>query len=403
LRVELCVFLVFFVSALAIAPLHLKQNAIQNHYIVVFLDTTSDAELTSDLAMFQNVHNLSYTYTYDVVLKGFAAYMDKPQLMQVRNHPRVKYVEQDQVMRASQTCNSQSDPCWGLTRVSQRAINLVDKKYPHASNKGDVDIQVYIIDTGIYTGHNDFQGRARWGTTVNKDWTNTDQHGHGTHVASTVGGLKYGISKHCALIAVRVLGPDGSGTTAGVIQGVNWAVTDNTGKRTGVGNMSLGGGKSQALNDAVDTASLKGVIIVCAAGNENQNACNVSPASATNVVTVGASSYTTSGGLDDDKDTRASFSNFGPSCVSLFAPGTAIDGAWIGGNHAENTISGTSMASPHVAGVCALLLAKTPDLTFQQLHDALLATSTSGAIDFSNCGSTACQQSPNKLLYHACE
>jgi len=398
-------FFAFFASSLAVAPLHLKAKAVPNHYIVVFQDTTSSAELASDLAMLKDVHNLSYTYTYDIVLKGFAAHLDKNQLLQVQNHPRVSYVEQDQVMKALQ-CTVQSDSSWGLTRVSQRQINL-NNEYPHSGSNPDAGSNCYIIDTGIYTAHNDFNGRAVWGFSADPSWSKTDDHGHGTHVASTVGGTRHGVCKAVNLIAVRVLGPDGFGTTAGVIAGVNWCVSDNNANgrgRRAVGNMSLGGGLSTALNSAVNAASLGGVIIVAAAGNDNRDACNGSPASATNCISVGASSFGPGDGTDDSIDTRAYFSNYGRNCVHTFAPGEDINGAWIGGPTQSRSISGTSMASPHVAGVAILTLAQHPDYSFAEVRKAIVDDSTANAIDFSNCnGVSACLQSPNLVLHRGCQ
>jgi len=398
-------FLAFFASVLAIAPLHLKEKAVPNSYIVVFQDTTSSAELASDLAMFKAVHNLSYTHTYELVLKGFAAHLDKNQLMQVQNHPRVSFVEQDQVMEATQQCTTQYDTSWGLTRSAQRAINL-NNEYIYSSTSPPTTC--YIIDTGIMTTHNDFGGRAVFGFSADSTWPKTDNHGHGTHVASTVGGSRYGIAKNTKLVACRVLGPDGFGTTAGVIAGVNWCVSDNNANNAGkraIANMSLGGGLSTALNNAVSAASLAGVIVVAAAGNDNRDACNGSPASATNCISVGASSYgPVPGSPSNIRDERAYFSNYGPRCVDCFAPGEDITGAWITSNTASQSLSGTSMAAPHVAGAACLILARHPDYHFQDVFDELINSCTANVIDWTNCnGVTSCLQSPNLLLYSQCQ
>jgi len=330
--------------------------------------------------------------------------LDKHQLLQVRNHPRVSFLEQDQVMRASQ-CTVQTDCSWGLTRCSQRAISL-NNEYPHTPS-ASAGIRAYIIDTGILITHNDFNGRATFGFSADPSWTKTDDHGHGTHVASTVCGATYGIAKQARPIAVRVLGPTGTGTTAGVIAGVNWCVSDNNqngGGKRAVGNMSLGGGYSAALNTAVNTASTSGVIIVAAAGNDNRDACNGSPASAPSCISVGASSYGPSGGTDESKDERAYFSNYGRGCVHLFAPGEDITGAWIGSNSASRSISGTSMASPHVAGIACLTIAKHPDYSFAEVRQAIVDSCTANTIDFTNCnGVTSCLQSPNLIAYHPCQ
>jgi len=227
---------------------------------------------------------------------------------------------------------------------------------------------------------------------------NTDCNGHGTHVAGTVGGALYGVAKKVSIIAVKVLGCTGSGTNSGVISGVQYTATNRKGKPT-VANMSLGGGYSQALNDAVKAAVNAGVVFAVAAGNENQDACNVSPASEASAITVGATDVEDKGS-ETQIDIRASYSNFG-KCVKVLAPGSLIKSAWYTSNTATNTISGTSMASPHVAGVSALILGENPTATPAQVLSTLVSQSTGDEIDLA-CTSTACRATPNKLLYSAC-
>ena len=242
-------------------------------------------------------------------------------------------------------------------------------------------MRAYVIDTGINTTHNDFGGRATSGYDAVDGGAATDCNGHGTHVAGSVGGTTYGVAKGVSLVAVRVLDCAGSGTNSGVIAGMDWVTANHV--KPAVANMSLGGGASTAIDDAVNRMHNAGVTVVVAAGNENQNACNVSPSRAANAITVGA---TTS------SDARASYSNFG-SCVDVFAPGSSILSAWYTSNTATNTISGTSMASPHVAGVAALYLQGTPSATPATVANAIVTTATSGVVTSSGTGS------PNLLVY----
>jgi subtilisin family serine protease len=275
-----------------------------------------------------------------------------------------------------------------LVRVSEHALKI-DGHYAYESTSG-AGVDAYIVDTGIYTEHSDFEGRAEWGTdTVDTPSPKTDGNGHGTHVAGTVISKTYGLAKKAHAIAVKVLGASGSGTTAGVIAGVDWVANHHATKKNGknsVANMSLGGGYSAALNNAVDGAVEAGVAFAVAAGNENQDACNVSPASAKKPVTVGSST---------NVDGRSYFSNWG-KCVHVFAPGSDITSTWIGGKTATNTISGTSMASPHVCGVLARYRAAHPSATAQQAQEFVIKSATADKIK-------DVKGSPNKLLYAACE
>jgi len=254
----------------------------------------------------------------------------------------IEVVEEDQVMAAFGVQNN--PPSWGLDRTSQRNLPL-DNAYHYPDTAG-AGVDVYTIDTGVYIQHTDFTGRARWGFTAATGASDEDKNGHGTHCTGTIGGTKYGIAKKANLIAVKVLGDLGFGTTADVISGVNWVANQHNASKKSVGNMSLGGGAAATLDAAVVAAVDKGVHLAVAAGNDNANACNYSPARADKVVCVGST---------DNADRKSSFSNFG-NCVEIHAPGTSITSSWIGGTTAERTISGTSMASPHVAGVMALYL-----------------------------------------------
>lgn len=253
----------------------------------------------------------------------------------------------------------------------------------------------YVIDTGIYIGHNDFGGRAVWGYNA-VDSADSDGNGHGTHCAGTMAGSTYGLHKTGTLKAVKVLNAGGSGTTAGVIDGVNWVVTDakkmmekaiKEGKAPAkaVGNMSLGGGRSTALNNAVNAAVNNEILMAVAAGNNANDACNYSPASAELSTSVGAS---------DSSDSAASFTNYG-SCVDIFGPGVSVLSAWIGSPSATNTISGTSMASPHVAGVAMKLMSENPDYDADKVKDEMISIATDGKL-------SGVRTSPNKLVFHEC-
>ncbi|MDP9762962.1 S8 family peptidase [Deinococcus enclensis] len=365
------------------APLLGTQNpdAIAGQYVVVFSEGAMGNDLSAQDAgslirsLNLNAQGVEIQNIYAAALHGFSAKLSSENLAILRSDPRVKYVEQDAIMRMSAT---QTGATWGLDRIDQRNLPL-DGSYTYNSTASGV--KVYIIDTGINTAHSNFGGRAIWGTNTTGDGNNSDCQGHGTHVAGTVGSSTYGVAKGATLVAVKVLDCQGSGTNSGVIAGVNWAVS-NKGSATAVANMSLGGGASQAVDDAVNNAASKNLIMAVAAGNENQNACNVSPARAASAITVGSTTNT---------DARSSFSNYG-TCVDIFAPGSNITSTWIGSTSATNTISGTSMASPHVAGAAALLVAA-GNTTTSAVTSAMINNSTPNKVTGAGTGS------PNRLLY----
>ncbi|WP_284045269.1 S8 family peptidase [Paractinoplanes maris] len=308
------------------------------------------------------------------VINGYEASMTEAQAKRLAASSGVAYVEQNQTISLSAT---QNNATWGLDRIDQRARPLsTTYTYPVTAS----NVTAYIIDTGIRYTHNDFGGRA----TAGYDAVGTgavDCNGHGTHVAGTVGGTTYGVAKQARLVGVRVLNCSGSGTTAGVIAGVNWV--GNQTARPAVANMSLGGGVSSTLDNAVNTAISRGITFALAAGNSSANACNSSPSRVAAAITVGATTST---------DARASYSNYG-TCVDIFAPGSSITSAWYNSASATNTISGTSMASPHVAGAAALVLSRNPGYSPAQVRDNLVSNATPNAVTNPGSGS------PNRLLF----
>ena len=352
-----------------------SETAIPGQYIVVFKPGSPGNEV-NNAAERVGAFGGEVLYVYDEALSGFAARLPEPAIKGLVHNPNIEFIEVDQVINLDAT---QSPATWGIDRIDQRALPL-NNSYTY--NFTGAGVTAYIIDTGIYFGHNEFGGRAVSGYDfVNNDSDASDCNGHGTHVAGTVGGSTYGVAKGVSLVAVRVLNCTGSGTTSGVIAGINWVTSQHTTGKA-VANMSLGGSASTALDTAVKNSIADGVVYAIAAGNNNKDACRYSPARVPTAITVGA---TTS------SDARASYSNYG-SCLDLFAPGSSITSAWYTGSSATNTISGTSMATPHAAGVAALYL-EGHDAAPQQVRDALVAAATTGVVG--NAG----RNSPNLLLY----
>jgi len=366
----------------AAAPLHLASagRGIQGSYIVVLKDGPADRADGSDLgtgADPRSVANGAGVHprnVYGAALRGFSAQLSAGQLNALLHNPNVKYIEQDQVVSAATT---QTGATWGLDRIDQRDLPL-NGNYTYTPTGAGV--RAYIVDTGILTSHTQFGGRASVGYDA-IGGSGQDCNGHGTHVAGTVGGSTYGVAKGVTLIAVRVLDCSGSGTNTGVIAGMDWVTSNRV--LPAVANMSLGGGFSQAVNDAAARMTNAGVSLSVASGNENQDACNTSPGSAPTAISVGATTST---------DARASFSNWG-TCVDVFAPGNNITSSWYSSTTATNTISGTSMASPHVAGVAALYLQGNPSASAATVFNAIVSTATPGKVTSPGTGS------PNLLLY----
>jgi subtilisin family serine protease len=355
--------------------------AIPGHYIVVLDidsagkngDLFASAKASGDLT---SAHGGATTNIYAYAIYGFSAQMSEEQALNMSRDPRVKFVEEDSTVEASIT---QNNPPWGLDRVGQRDLPL-NHVYSYTTTGSGVN--VYIIDTGIRRTHTQFGGRASVGFDAIGDGQNTnDCNGHGTHVSGTVGGSTFGIAKAVRLFAVRVLNCSGSGTNSGVIAGVDWVTANHV--NPAVANMSLGGGASTALDTAVNNSINSGVTYAVAAGNSNTNAANSSPARVAAAITVGSSTMA---------DARSSFSNFG-SVVDIFAPGSSILSSWNTSDTATATLSGTSMATPHVAGVAARFLQSNPGASPATVRNEIVNQATLNRLSGIPTGT------PNRLLF----
>jgi len=313
-------------------------------------------------------HGVAPDFVYGTVLNGFAGSISDAARAGLLRDARVERIEQDGI---ATTQTTQSGATWGLDRTDQRGLPL-STTYSYTNTGAGVN--AYIIDTGIRTAHNQFGGRAVKGyDAVTSGGSAEDCNGHGTHVAGTVGGSTYGIAKSVKLFAVRVLDCGGSGSWSGVIAGMDWVAANRV--KPAVANMSLGGGASTSVDDALRRLIASGVMVGVAAGNGNrggrqQDACNFSPARVSEAITVGAT---------DKTDTKTSWSNYGP-CVDIFAAGSGITSAWYTSNTATNTISGTSMATPHVVGVAALYLQSNTSASPAAVASALRGNATSGVV-----------------------
>jgi len=348
-------------------------NAVAGSFIVGFKDGVSTQAQSMTAKYGGQVRS-----TYNDALHGFAATMSDRQARRLAADPSVAFVEQDQVFTIQTDQNN--PPSYGLDRIDQPALPLNNL---YRFNTTASNVTAYIIDTGIRVTHQTFGGRAIFAFNAVGDGQNTDCNGHGTHVSGTVGGSQFGVAKGVRLRGYKVLSCAGSGTTQQVVNGINRAASDHPAGQPAVGNMSLGGGISTAIDNAVRGAIADGITMAIASGNSNANACNFSPARVTQAITVNAS---------DRNDARASFSNFG-TCTDIFAPGVGITSSWATSDTATNTISGTSMATPHVAGVAALYLASHTGATPAQVQAALVNGASANRISNPGAGS------PNRLLF----
>jgi subtilisin family serine protease len=351
-------------------------DAIGDRYIVVLKPGSAEAgRVTSASVTLARRYGGSVRRNFVATVRGFTVDMPAAAARRLAADPAVQYVEQDRVVRPAGT---QLDPAWGLDRVDQRTLPL-SRSYTSGAATG---VTAYVLDTGIRTSHAEFGGRAVDGWDfIDRDPVAEDCNGHGTHVAGTIGGSTYGVAKDVTLVGVRVLDCQGSGSYSQIIAGVDWVTAHATGPA--VANMSLGGDPSTALDDAVNRSIAKGVTYAVAAGNDNKLACSASPARAAAAITVGAT---------DRADARAAFSNYG-SCLDIFAPGARIVSAGTVSDTAVVSMSGTSMAAPHVAGAAALVLGALPQQTPAQVRETLVARATPGVVIGPGAGS------PNRLLW----
>ncbi|KAL8658805.1 MAG: hypothetical protein Q9202_007422 [Teloschistes flavicans] len=341
---------------------------------------------------FTTFGGLKHTYNLAGGLLGYSGHFDEDVIERVRRHPDVEFIERDSIVHTMEDNTVEKSAPWGLARISHRNELTFStfNKYLYADDGGE-GVDVYVIDTGTSIEHVDFEGRASWGKTIPAGDEDVDGNGHGTHCSGTIAGKKYGVAKKANIYAVKVLRSNGSGTMSDVVKGVEWAAIRHAenakaakaGKKKGfkgsTANMSLGGGKSPTLDLAVNAAVDLGLHFAVAAGNDNTDSCNYSPAAAEKAVTVGASTIA---------DERAYFSNYG-KCNDIFAPGLNILSTWIGSKYATNTISGTSMASPHIAGLLAYFLSLQPakdsayavaDITPAQLKANVIAVASQGKL-----------------------
>ncbi|XP_054752694.1 extracellular serine proteinase-like [Lytechinus pictus] len=359
------VLLLAVAASARLAPLLTQRNRIPGRYIVKLKSGEKAEDMISTLS------GVNVLYKYKTVFSGFAAQLSDRMVQKLRESPAVEYIEEDGVVFAN------SVESWGLDRVDQLSLPLDDVYTPIGDGNG---VDVYVIDTGINEGHVDFGGRAFIGYDA-LGGSGDDCNGHGTHCSGTVAGTLYGVAKASNVYGVRVLGCLGSGSWAGVVDGCEWVADNHDGPS--VASMSLGGGSSQIVDDAVQYMVDAGITVAVAAGNDNSDACNTSPARSATAITVGAT---------DSTDTRATFSNYGP-CVDIFAPGVAITSTWIRSDDAINTISGTSMACPHVAGAAAIMIGMDPNMSPSEVKDAMQLKSIADAVIDPRTGS------PNLLLY----
>jgi len=359
-------------------------DIVPDSYIVIYND---DVNATTKASHVESVNSIiskrdaagGIGATYD--FQRFAGYQitaDEAAINEIAAKPEVAYIEKDARVYASVLTTETGAP-WGLGRISHKAKGTTSYIYDSTAGSG---VTVYVVDTGVYAAHSEFGGRASMGANFVSGSANTDENGHGTHCSGTIAGSTYGVSKAAKIVGVKVLDANGSGTNSGVISGIQWVATN--GGSGSVLSMSLGGSKSTAVNSAVASTVSAGVTVVVAAGNDGTDASNTSPASEPSAITVGAI---------DSTDAKASFSNYG-AILDVFAPGVGVLSSWIGSTTATNTISGTSMATPHVAGLSAYLIALYGLTSPADVVAKITSLATSGAIPSPGSGS------PNLIAYN---
>ena len=348
-------------------------------YLIKFNTPVTDRLLNSINfnQQFQGKIKFIYQHAFQGIAVQIPQNVEQEFVRILKLNPTVSLIEKDQVFKSNAT--TQTNATWGLDRSDQRNLPLNSTYNVDGNAQG---VPVYVVDTGVLASHQDFAGRVKAGYTAVSDGNGTtDCNGHGTHVAGTIAGTKYGIAKSASIIPVRVLDCNGSRTTSTVIAGLDWVASQNP--RNAVVNLSLGGGTSTALDDAINRVVNKDIVVVVAAGNNNADACNYSPSRVPAAITVGATT---------NQDQRANYSNYG-KCLDVFAPGSNITSDWYSSNTATATASGTSMASPHVAGLAAILRAIYTGENVSQITNRILNKATTNKVTDSQTGS------PNRLLY----
>lgn len=354
-------------------------DAVPGSYLVMFDGARVPGTAVDSMARTMAAdHGGSVRRTWASAVRGFELRASARTARALARDPHVAYVEQNRTLHVLATQNN--PPSFGLDRVDQRSLPLDGRFTAPGTASG---VHAFIIDTGIRVTHRDLRGRATFAFNAINDGIDTDCNGHGTHVAGTVGGSTFGLAKGVQLVAVKVLGCDGAGDVASIVSGINF-VTQHAVKPA-VANMSLGGGVSPSIDAAVNSSIASGVTYAIAAGNENRDACGTSPARVPAAITVGAT---------DQADRRAVFSNFG-TCLDLFAPGVNIASDFGDSDTGTRLLSGTSMATPHVTGAAALVLALHPTFTPQQVRDSLVRDATANVVGNAGRGS------PNTFLFVA--
>ena len=358
----------FTISENQLAPVYKANNVpadLQDSYIVVFKDDVAETEIDGESEKMCGSAKAQKERTFKHAVKGFSGRLTAAAIEEFRRNPKVKYIEQNQLVTIVAT---QTGATWGIDRIDQSDLPL-NSTFTYNTNGSTVT--AYIFDTGVRSDHVEFGGRVTGGfSAIAAEPTPEDGNGHGTHVAGTVGGSTYGIAKAVKIIPVKVLDGTGSGTNAGVIAGLDWAVSNHAANVPAVGNMSLGGGISTALDDAVRRCITDGIVMAVAAGNSNLDASTASPARVAEAITVGSTT---------NIDAKSSFSNYG-SLVDIHAPGSSISSSYNTSSTAVAVLSGTSMASPHVAGAAVLYLEYAPGSTPAQVETALKTFSAVGRI-----------------------
>ncbi|KAF3205588.1 hypothetical protein TWF192_001981 [Orbilia oligospora] len=368
-----------------------SKDKIPNSYIVVLKPSTNQVQVQEHTQRISNYHTRRSLQERGVTtgirgqfdiqsVKGYTVECDHGTLSQILSSPEVQYVEQEGKTKVQVT---QKPSTWGISRISWKTLPKAPYSYRYQNTWGGRGTTIYIVDSGVRVSHKEFESRATWGYNAVPDSPNADNHGHGTHVAGTAAGKTYGVAKYARIVAVKVVGDDGTGQDSYTLAGLNYiSKVAKPGKS--VINMSIGGPKSEAVNAAIEALYKKGIVVVVAAGNENENASLSSPASARSAITVGAT---------DETDTRASFSNFG-SVVDIFAPGVNILSADIISDTAARLDNGTSMASPHVAGLAAYFISsRTTPQSPLNIHSLFITYSQKGLVKSPG-------PSPNRLAYN---